>query len=105
MLKDKPSKEPDYVSNGRTYIWFNELVMLNWENKLIKLILCEKSSKLRTHAGERYVGFPCSGCPACLESNYSDCTKHFLADHIQDAYKRWSIKTFEDIVLGSNDKE
>lgn len=94
----KPAREPDFIYCYHTYFWFNELIYLNCNNKLIQMLIDEDYNKLKIVNSDIILKcFRCEQCKLGLT-----CDRFFLNDVIQEEYRKWSDHMFESTILGDN---
>jgi len=93
----KPVRHPDYISKNYSCFWFEEMIYMDYDSKLLHITTDQESGMLMI---KRETLKRCGLCTPC--SNKKTCETNFFADHVQQARNKWWYDMFESKFLGED---
>ena len=94
----KPERHPDYISNNYSCFWFEEMLYMDYDSKMLAITTDQESGMLMI---KRETLKKCGRCTPC--SNKKTCEQNYFAGHVQEARDKWWYDTFESKFLGEDD--
>jgi len=94
----KPNREPDFMSRGTSYFWFQERIYRDVDSKLLPIEVDQEYGLIRLRKEDTKA---CRHCDRCKANKH--CVRSFFSEQIQRAYSYWNHGEFEKI-LGLTDE-